>query len=260
MSALIAKIVNPIVWRIPGHGARKLFNFALAEHGSMLDLAQAARLASSPDRRAAYLRHMLDEARHARMFALRSAELQLDAGAQSLGFPVADNEDLFERLGELRFLAFVHRGEARGRRQFETYRDWFGMRDDRQTHALFNAIIRDEHRHETYTRELLVALAGSEERARAELRAAAAWEAWRNWRRLGRFMAEKLYFLVMSLIYLACSPFVALVAALKPRRTGWIEPARPGAAPAISPAQPDFGAGTVAAAAKVAGKRGQLAL
>jgi len=170
LSSIFVKIVNPIVWRIPGHGARKLYSFSLAEHGSMLDLKAAARLTPSPDRRAAYVRHLLDETRHAQMFSLRSAELRKAEQRESLGFPNADTEDLFENLGETRFLAFVHRGEHRGRQQFETYRDWFAQRGDDKTRALFEAIVKDERQHESYTWALLVELTGSVAAARAELR------------------------------------------------------------------------------------------
>ena len=230
MTALVARIVNPVVWRIPGHGARKLYSFSLAEHGSMLDLTAAAKLTAAPDRKALYLRHMLDETRHARMFALRSAELRADAGAVSFGFPKADFENLFERLGELRFLAFVHRGERRGRAQFETYRAWFAGQGDNKTRALFDAIVRDEKRHETYTRELQVELAGSEGAARALLARAALWEAWRNWRRLGRFAAEKLYFAIMLILYGLLAPFTVIAALVRPARTGWAAPPEDAAA------------------------------
>ena len=224
MSALLARIVNPIVWRIPGHGARKLYGFSLAEHGSMLDLKAAARLTSSPDRAAAYTRHLLDETRHAQMFAGRSAELRDQQGVPSLGFPNADIENLFERLGEIRFLAFVHRGECRGRQQFETYRDWFARHGDNRTRAMFDAIIRDETRHESYTRDLLVELAGGEAPARRELAKAALWEAWRTWRRIGRFGAEKLYFALMLVIYAMLGPFALIGAIARPSRPGWTLP------------------------------------
>ncbi|MEO8813567.1 MAG: ferritin-like domain-containing protein [Caulobacteraceae bacterium] len=224
MTALLARIVNPVVWRIPGHGARKLYSFSLAEHGSMLDLKAAARLTASPERQTLYIRHMLDETRHAQMFALRSAELRAEEGAQSFGFPKADYENLFERLGELRFLAFVHRGEKRGRAQFETYRNWFARRDDNKTRALFDAIVRDEKRHETYTRDILVEMAGSEAAARRELARAAMWEAWRNWRRFGRFGAEKAYFAVMTALYAMLAPFMVVAAFARPARTGWTPP------------------------------------
>ena len=224
MSALLARIVNPVVWRLPGHGARKLYGFSLAEHGSMLDLKAAARLTTSPDRAALYVRHLLDETRHAQMFALRSSELRAAQGSPSLGFPNADIENLFERLGEVRFLAFVHRGECRGRRQFETYRDWFARQGDTKTRAMFDAIVRDEVRHETYTRALLVELSGGEAQARRELAKAGLWEAWRTWRRIGRFGAETLYFGVMTLVYLLLAPFAVIGAVARPARKGWAVP------------------------------------
>ena len=130
MSAILARLVNPIVWRIPGNPARKLFKFSLAEHGSMLDLSAAANLTLSRERQAAYLRHLLDEKRHAQMFSARSTEIRRKQNLETLGFPNADTEKLFERLGEVRFLAFVHRGEKRGRQQFEAYRDWFARQGD----------------------------------------------------------------------------------------------------------------------------------
>lgn len=224
MKAILAKLVNPIVWRIPGHGARMLYSFSLAEHGSMLDLKAAARLSPSPDRRAAYLRHLLDETRHARMFAVRSAELRRAAGKPSLGFPQADIENLYENLGEVRFLAFVHWGETRGRQQFETHRDWFARRGDHKSRAMFDVIVKDESRHESYTWDLLVELTGSEAAAKQELRKAKLWEAWRIWRRAGRFLAEKAYFVMMLISYLALFPLVIATLIFKPSRKGWLLP------------------------------------
>jgi len=224
MNALLARISNPIVWRSRHHAARKLFEFSLAEHGSMLDLFAAARLTSSADRRAAYLRHALDERRHAAMFAAKSAEMRRDSGRESLGFPNADTDRLFERLGEQRFLAFVHRGETRGRRQFEVYRDWFADRADKRNRAFFDGIIRDEIRHESYTNALLSELAGGERERRAELRIVAGWEAWRTWRRAGRFLAERIYYASMVALYVLLAPFALFVGGVRPVRVGWCSP------------------------------------
>lgn len=224
MSAIVAKLVNPIVWRIPGHAARKLFGFSLAEHGSMLDLKAAARLTPCAERRAAYVRHLLDERRHAQMFALRSAELRRLAGQPSLGFPQADTEDLFEKLGEVGFLAFVHHGETRGRQQFETYRGWFERQGDDKSRAMFDAIVRDERRHESYTWDLLVQLTGSLPAAQKALRRAKLWEAWRVWRRAGRFLAEKVYVAMMLVLYLALPPFALMALVLKRAGRGWTLP------------------------------------
>lgn len=230
-------LVTPIVWRIPGHGARKLWRFARAEQGSRIDLLQAARLTTSLRRRALYLRHALDEARHAQMFWRRGNEL---AGAGSPP-PVADTEELFARLGELGFLAFVHRGEQRGRRLFEHYARHFGRRGDSRTQALFEGILVDEERHERYTAELLVELAGSEAAARRALRRAAVWEAWRTWRRAGRAIAGSLYTVAMIAVYVVAGPIAAVASRLGRRAATW-EPRtlRAPSAPAVDAADAEL--------------------
>jgi hypothetical protein len=231
MRRALVRLVTPIVWRVPGHGARKLYGFARAEQGSRIDLLQAVHGTASLTRRALYLRHALDETRHAQMFWRRATELRLAAGGAPDGPPVADTEDLFARLGEARFLAFVHRGEQRGRRQFELYARHFGARGDARTRALFEAILGDEHRHEGYTRALLVELVG-ERGARRELRRAALWAAWRAWRRLGRGVSAAIYTVAMVAVYAIAGPIALVAGKLARPRAGWTEPARPLAAPA----------------------------
>ncbi|HUJ63853.1 MAG TPA: ferritin-like domain-containing protein [Kofleriaceae bacterium] len=218
MRRALLRAATPVVWRIPGHRGRKLHGFARAEQGSRIDLLQAAQRTPSLQRKALYLRHALDETRHAAMFWRRSSELREAEARRPFGAPHADTEDLFERLGEARFLAFVHRGEARGRAQFEIYARHFAAAGDARTEQLFAAILVDEQRHERYTRELLVELCG-EAGARRELRRAALWEAWRSWRRAGRALAAMLYGAAMMVIYLVAGlvtrPLVAR------RRTKW---------------------------------------
>lgn len=219
----LVRLVTPLVWRLPGHAARKLHGFARAEKGSRIDLLQAAHHTESLERRALYLRHALDETRHARMFWRRANEL---CRKKPLPPPSADTEELFARLGELRFLAFVHRGELRGKQQFELYARHFAARRDARTEAMFKAILADEERHQRYTRELLVELAGSERRARAELRRAALWEAWRTWRRAGRALAAALFAGAMTAIYLVCGPVAAIGSRLSRRRRRGVRAAR----------------------------------
>ena len=221
LTAFIDRFINPIVWRLPGHDAWKLYSFALAEQSSLLDLLSAARLTSSVERRALYIRHGMDEARHALIYSHRSAELRRSRGKDSYGSLHADYENLFENMGEVKFLAFVHRGEQRGRRRFEGHRDFFGRRGDDRMRAMFEGVLQDERRHESYTRELLVELCGGEAKAKAELRRSAAWEAWRTWRRAGRFVAVNVYTLLMTVVYLALAPFSLLVRVLRPEAKGW---------------------------------------
>jgi hypothetical protein len=246
MRAAVLRLVTPIVWRVPGHGARKLYGFAKAEQGSRIDLLHAAHRTASGARRVLYLRHALDESRHAGMFWRRSTDLRLAAGAAPYPPPVADTERLFERLGELAFLAFVHRGERRGRRQFERYAEHFGARGDARTRTLFEAILSDEHRHERYTRDLLVELAGGERAARAELRRAALWEAWRTWRRAGRTIATVVYTLAMIAIYLVAGS-IAAVTRLRRRPVRWVLPPDPAATSARGRVAPVIGTSSAAA-------------
>ncbi|HEX4422318.1 MAG TPA: ferritin-like domain-containing protein [Kofleriaceae bacterium] len=225
MRRALVRVVSPIVWRVPGHGARKLYGFAKAEQGSRIDLLAAAHRTPSRQRAALYLRHALDETRHAGMFWRRSTDLRIAEGKPPFAPPVADTEDLFETLGEPRFLAFVHRGEQRGRQQFELYARHFAARGDARTRALFDAILGDEHRHEAYTRELLVELVG-ERGARRELRRVALWAAWRMWRRAGRALSGAVYTLAMVAVYAVAGPIAAVASRLSGSRTGWREPPR----------------------------------
>jgi hypothetical protein len=219
---LVARATNGLVWRSPRWAARLLFSFAHAEAGSRLDLLAAARLTTSGARRALYLKHALDETRHAQLFTLRSAELRAKAGRPSLGFVRPDCEALYERLGERGFLAFVHRGEQRGRLQFESYSAYFARTGDDRMRALFDALLVDERRHEEYTGALLLEVAGGARAARRALRGAALWEAWRTWRRAGRTVAGAVYGAAMSALYLVLAPLALLLKLRAPRPSRWL--------------------------------------
>ena len=225
----VARVTNGFVWRSPLRAARLLFSFAHAEAASRVDLIVAAQLTPSPVRRALYVRHALDEARHAKVFSLRSAELRGKLGLPPLGFVRPDAEDLFERRGEVGFLAFVHRGEQRGRRQFESYSDHFARAGDDRMRALFDAVLVDERRHEEYTGTLLREVAGGERAARRALRAAAAWEAWRTWRRAGRALAGAVYGAAMSVLYVGLAPLLLALRPLLRERRRWVGAERTGA-------------------------------
>jgi hypothetical protein len=218
----VRAFLGTLTFRMRGRVPERLASFARAEEGSRRDLLLAARLTPDAARAALYLRHALDETAHARMFARRAAGIA-SARRTSLAPRRVDGEALFERLGELRFLAFVHRGERRGRRQFSDYEAFFRGRDDK-TAAMFARILEDERRHEAYTRELLVELAGSERAAARELARAAAWEAWRTFRRVGRAMVSPIYAIAMAVLYLAIAPLSIYVRRVRPVRRGFSRP------------------------------------
>lgn len=213
----IAHLVAPMWVRRDRAVAAMLARFALAERGSHLTMRWAAEHTSSPTRRALYLRHALDELRHARMFERRAGELGY--GGESAD---ADAEDLFEALGETGFLAFVTLAEGRGGREFEGYKRALAARGDDKTASLFEAILTDERRHQSYSLGLLVESAGSRLRARAWMVRVALWEAWRSVRRSSAALGSLLYALVASLLYLLVLPLFALyVKKKRPVRAGW---------------------------------------
>lgn len=186
--------------------ARLLHGFARTEAQSQLELRLAARACTDDSRRARYLRHALDETRHAQAFAEHARELARAAGAEGFARPSAGCERLYERLGEVRFLAFVHVGEQRGRAEFETYARLSRQRGANATALLFEGLIADERQHEAYTAQLLTELAGVDG-ARGAVRWVRRWQAWREFRRRGRKLASALYGASMLLLYLALAPF-----------------------------------------------------
>jgi hypothetical protein len=222
IAVLLARWLAPWVWWGSRRSARRLLVFAQAERASMIDLRLAARATTSPTRAAAYLQHADDEARHANMFVRRAGELLRGLGEPAPAGVQVDCESLFARLDELDFLAFVHHGEARGRRQFEEHARWLAAHGRSRDAALFEALIDDERRHERYTGELLLELAGDPRRARAALARVRRWELGRTWLRLGRGIGSRVYLVLATLLYLAVLPLSVLVRIARPIRPGFV--------------------------------------
>ncbi|MEY4580404.1 MAG: hypothetical protein RL701_5107, partial [Pseudomonadota bacterium] len=195
-------------WSNPRRAARLLLAFARAERSSHYDMLAAANGCISITRRALYLAHARDEALHAQLFMLRARELA--SAALPAGEPQPDFEHLFEQLGELRFLAFVHAGEVRGQRQLTLYRDELAARGDHKSRALFDAVLRDEAQHVQYTQEQLQLVAGSERELQRALLFARSWELWRSWRRLGRTLATVVFNAAMYVVYVCLAPLAWL--------------------------------------------------
>ena len=182
----VARVTNRFVWRSPRRAARILFSFAHAEAASRVDLIVAAQLTASPVRRALYVRHALDEARHAKLFSLRSAELLGKLGrrrsASCAPTPRSCSSGWVRSVPRLRAP-----GRAAGPtavrqlpRSLRTPRrraDAGAVRRGAGRRAAARGVHGDA--------AARAWRAASARRARA-LRAAAAWEAWRTWRRAGR--------------------------------------------------------------------------
>jgi hypothetical protein len=204
---LLARLMRPFRWRSARGTARMLLAFAKAERSSFFDMMEAANATADVKRKAQYVAHAVDEARHAKMFTLRALELDpTRAGDPAL--TTSDFEHLFTRLGEAKFISFVHLGERRGRSQMQLFRDELQAlegtaRADTKTRALLDAVMRDELNHEAYSLELSRQLGGS-------LVGARAWELRRGWVRAGAALSGLVYTLLMSAVYLLLFPLAAL--------------------------------------------------
>lgn len=207
MRLLFARLTRPLRWRSPRATARLLLAFARAERSSWLDMMEAANETADLGRKAQYVAHAVDEARHAKMFTLRALELDPSRAADPSLFHV-DFEHLFSTLGEARFISFVHVGERRGRAQMQLFSDELlalegTPRADPKTRALLEAVMKDEARHERYSLELTRSLGGSLARAQG-------WELKRRWLRAGATVTGAVFHVVTSLLYLLLAPVALL--------------------------------------------------
>lgn len=249
-SNTVLKFAAPIAWRSERRIAQKLHGFAATELGSSLDMLRAAELATDPKHRRLFLRHALDESRHAHRF--QSLALRIDPGSRARNHERAHAlpQDLYRRLGETRFLAFVHLSESRAAGQFEALRRHFSRSSRPHSHALaalFTELVREERRHVAYSRHLLeqrfpeVVRAREVRRALSRERRALAWGAWK---RAGFRLGDGAIWLLMALLFVTVLPAFALVARLTRRPTpGWAP-----VAPTIS-AAPDSAPRSLARAA-----------
>jgi hypothetical protein len=190
---------------------------AATEQGSYFSLQWAAQRSPSLERQALYLRHASDEARHAQIFWGRAEALEPPTGPL-----FADAEDLYESLGEVGFVAFVHHAERRGREQFEIYADYFGRKSALEDAQLFSNVTADERHHESYSFKLLVELSGSESAARRSLRRVRLWEGFRLWKRSGQTLAGALYALLIWGLFPILFPYALLARVFLRARSGFL--------------------------------------
>jgi hypothetical protein len=214
--AVIARLFDRLLWRTPRQRARRLAVFAGVERSSATDLRLAARACSSPERAVAYLRHARDELRHTQLFFGSAAAIAAQHGLSQPAQPSAACEGLFERLGELDFLAFVHLAERRGREQFEIHARTHAAQDRAELAQMFEAIIADERHHERYSGKLLLELAGNERAAAERVAAMRRWELRRAFVRLAHANGAALFSFAAGVLYVLVTPLRLLL----PRERG----------------------------------------
>jgi rubrerythrin len=227
MGALL-KPLQHWVWRDAARRGLRLLRFAEVEADGGRDIARAAELTPDPRLRGLYLRHALDEQRHADLFRKRGTELLRDHSGSAGWQPdwLAPGErgldDVsVERGRDAPLLAFLHLSERSAAQGFGTYHA--AVAGDEATQDMFARILRDETFHMNYTRAEL---------ARVEPQK----HGWLLWRaRLGRLWKGYLRFAValgslfgailLTLQYFILIPPFAWAAKRAARREpqGWTE-------------------------------------
>src|SRR3954452_21267569 len=118
------------VWADPHRRAQKLLVFAETEADGGRDLARASELTGDARLRRLYLRHALDEQRHAEMFRQRGRALLQSLPAEARASTIQANwfapgerglDDLqVEREQDASLLAFLHLSEKAAAQRFAT--------------------------------------------------------------------------------------------------------------------------------------------
>ncbi len=221
--------VHRWVWQNPHRRARKLLHFAETEADGGRDLSRAAELTADSLLRRLYLRHALDEQRHADLFRRRARAIlaRLPAGAQDGAFQAnwfAPGErgldDLrVEKEREDSLLAFLHLSEKAAAGRFVIYQQVLSQ--DPDTRDVFLDILRDEAFHMSYTHKQLVRIAP--ERHRLRLWQARLGRLWRGYLRLASLLASAVGTLLLLAQYFLVLPLFALLAKRAAHRepSGW---------------------------------------
>lgn len=228
------------MWRDARRRARKLLTFAATEADGGRDLARAAELTRDPLLRRLFLRHALDEQRHADLFRARGRAL--------LAGPVAGAPTAFEAnwlapgergLDDLRvdgerdasLLAFLHLSEKAAAGRFAVYRE---VIPDEATRDVFSRVLEDEVFHMAYTRSQLERVAPA--RHGLELWRARASRLWKAYLRAATALAGVLGTAVLLGQYFVVLPVFALLAKRAARREppGWARPLRRDARTALT--------------------------
>jgi len=225
-AAPLDRLLRPLhgwVWRDPRRSALKLLRFAETEADGGRDLARAAELTRDPLLRTLYLRHALDEQRHAELFRVRGREIlaaltTAGAGGHFQADWLAPGErgldDLRVDDRDAALLAFLHLSEKAAAGRFAVYRQV--LTSDPQTQAVFGNVLRDEAFHMNYTHAQLRRVAPT--RHRRALFWARATRLWRGYLRLAMALAGLLGGIMLLVQYFVVLPVFALLAKRAARR------------------------------------------
>ena len=226
-----------LAWRNPRRRAQTLLRFAEIEADGGRDIVRAAEVTRDPVLRKLFLKHALDEQRHAELFRRRGLELmrglppQKAAGLQADWMTPGERglDDLrVEDEGDAPLLAFLHLSEKSAARDFANYVDVLG--GDPATRSVFEKVLHDETFHMTYTRKEL-------ERVAPQAAGRRVWMArgrrfWKAYLRLASGLAGLIGAVILTVQFLVILPAFAWAAqrAGKREALGWsvVAPKRSG--------------------------------
>lgn len=226
-------LVHWLVWRDPKRRAQNLLRFAEVEADGGRDLVRAAEVTNDPLLRRLFLKHALDEQRHADLFRARGLTLMRALPSESVEGVQADwlapgerglDDVRVEEEGDESLLAFLHLSEAAAARDFANY--IAVLKADPPTRAVFEKVLHDEAFHMTYTHAQL-------KRVSPKAAAGLIWKArlrrlWRAYLRFASALAGLIGGIVLTLQYFVLIPPFAALAKRAGGGEGWtpIDPAR----------------------------------
>jgi rubrerythrin len=235
-------------WRDPVRRYRTLLAFSATEEDGGKNLLASAARVEDDELRGHLLKHAEDEARHARLFRDRAAEVRgqvADSGAAD-GAQVerlwdvspgqeGDGQDthgflsdeLLDRRGEVAYVAMLHVAELKAEQLFGRFAK--ETAHDPETQAVFEQILKDERYHVAYTRRFLDQWReqGFGQEVDRELKAAKSSRFMGNWRRFGLRSASGFGRVLLHALYLTVLMPFGLAARRSRPVTGWQEPSTP---------------------------------
>lgn len=229
------RLLRPIhrwVWSNPRRRARKLLRFAETEADGGRDLSRAAELTHDGLLRRLFLKHAQDEHRHADLFRKRGRAIgrtlrrdpQTSFEANWFAPGERGLDDLrIDGVDDAELLAFLHLSEKAAAGRFAIYRDV--LTADSETQGVFQAVLRDEAFHMTYTHQQLARV--TPRRWNARLWKARLSRLWKAYLRIASLVAGLLGTILLLVQYVLFLPPFALLAKRSARREprGWF-PAR----------------------------------
>jgi len=231
------------VWADPARKARTLESFAQTEANGGADITAASKRATNADLRGHLERHAADEVRHAELFRSRAVELH-DAGvgkrgeagfserASNLSTNAAEGGfdahgflpgSSIDEVGDVVYVARLHVAEKEAARLFALHRDL--NRDDPETAAIFESILKDEKYHVSWTGTFLERWRkeGRRQEVKEALSEAKSSRLWGAWKRLGVRSGAGFGRVTMFIFYYTLLVPFALIARRKPTASAWVD-------------------------------------